>query len=63
MSTTQKIRSIGFGLALCLIVVPGCGAEESREQFPPITYEPTVEQNHILDGVFTTEPFETDEEG
>ena len=67
MLIVQKIRLLGLCVALCFMMLAGCGDgevrdEEPREQFPPITYEPTVEQDHVKDGVFTSEPFEIDEE-
>ena len=67
MYSFQKVRILAVCLSLCFTVLSACGNgkqknEEPREEFPPITYEPVVEQNHILDGVFTAEPFEDDVE-
>ena len=62
MLIARKIRLLGLCVALCFMMLAGCGDEEPREQFPPITYEPTLEQDHVKDGVLTSEPFEIDEE-
>jgi hypothetical protein len=60
-------RLLGSFVALCSFVMVGCsdgGADEeqNREVFEPITYEPTVEQDHVKDGVFTSEPYDIDPE-
>jgi hypothetical protein len=55
-----------FYIRLCFvttcIVVASMAAscsDSQSESFEPVTYEPAEsEQNHILDGVFTSEPYE-----
>jgi len=50
---------LGVALSVSLL---GCGSEGPKEEFPPITYEPEVEQGHIKDGVLTSEPYEIKDE-
>lgn len=64
MTSIAKIRQVSLGFVGCFLFLAGCGDagvdEKPQEVFEPITYEPNVEQDHIKDGVFTSEPYDTD---
>jgi hypothetical protein len=63
MRGAQKFRRNALLGAVLSILLVGCGDKQPEEEFPAITYEPDNEQNHIKDGVLTSEPYEIKDEG
>ena len=52
-------KSIIITVAMVVAFVTVSCADSEPEMFLPVTYEPAKSELHILDGVYTSEPYET----